>query len=77
MTDRICQIVDGSVELENGAGDGAYDLFNVVGTPDDIGKAIAESLKECDLFSGGTHSEIEAGQDLYLNVRIKLRRLDN
>ncbi len=71
MTDRMCQIVGGSVELENGAGDGAYDLLNVVGSPDDIGKAIAESLKECDLFVGGTRSEIKAGRDLYLNVRIK------
>jgi hypothetical protein len=75
MTDRMCEIVGGSVELENGAGDGAYDLFHVVGTPDDIGTAIAESLKECDLFGGGTRSMIEAEQDLYLNVRIKIARI--
>jgi hypothetical protein len=68
---RLCHIVSASVEEENGAGDGAYDLFDRVGTPDEIGKAIAESLKEADLFSGRRPSAIDAGHDLYLTVSIK------
>jgi hypothetical protein len=71
---RLCHIVSASVEEENGAGDGAYDLFDRVGTPDEIGNAIAESLKEADLFSGRRPSAIDAGQDLYLTVRIKFCR---
>jgi hypothetical protein len=70
--ERICHIVSGSVEEESGAGDGAYDLFNKVGTPDEIGKVIAESLKECDLYSGRCPSAIDAGHELYLTVRIKV-----
>lgn len=73
---RLCRIVSGSVEEENGAGDGAYDLFDVVGTPDEIGKAIADSLKEADLYSGRRSSAIDAGHDLYLTVRIKFCKPD-
>jgi len=68
---RVCHIVAASVEEESGAGDGAYDLFDQTGTPDEIGKAIADSLKEADLYSGRRPSAIDAGHDLYLTVRIK------
>lgn len=68
---RLCHIVSASVEEENGAGDGAYDLLDVAGTPDEIGKAIADSLKEADLFSGRRPSAIDAGLELYLTVRIQ------
>ena len=43
--ERLCHIVSASVEEENGAGDGAYDLFDTVGTPDEIGKAIQAGLQ--------------------------------
>lgn len=68
---RRCHIVSGSVEEKSGAGDGAYDLFGRVGTPDEIGTAIADSLKEADLYSGRCPSAIDAGHHLYLTVRIK------
>lgn len=71
---RPCHIVSASIEEENGAGDGAYDLLDVAGTPDEIGKAIADSLKETDLYSGRRPSAIDAGLDLYLTVKIKFRK---
>lgn len=69
---RLCLIESGSIELENGAGDGAYDLFDITGTPDEIGKAIGESLKTSDLFGGrNMPSQIDAGDNLFMNLRIK------
>lgn len=73
MSDRICQIVSGSVEDETGAGDGAYDLHDVVGTPEEIGKAVADSLKEGDLFRG-QKSSIDDSRAIFLNLRIKFQK---
>jgi hypothetical protein len=66
---RSCTIDGASIETEEGIGDGAYSLLDVAGTPDEIGHAIAEALKEGDL---GTRDEscLDKGP-LFLNVRIK------
>lgn len=68
---RQCHIVSAFLEKENASGDGAYDLFDLVGTPEEIGKAIADSIKAADLFSGRCPSAIDAGHDLFLTVKIK------
>jgi hypothetical protein len=69
---RHCVIDSASIELENGAGDGAYDLLDVSGTPDEIGKAIADSLRDSDMSRGPEWFFLKDGDgELYLNVRIK------
>src|SRR5687767_4954845 len=71
MTQRICQIVDGSLLDAEGRGDGAYDLLDVAGTPEEIGKAIADSLREADLGNGSNGDVLEGqGRDLFLELRI-------
>jgi hypothetical protein len=76
MSERICHIVDATIELEDGGGDGAYDLFDRVGSPDDIGKLIAASLKEADLLSGRRllGAVEDRGQDAYLVLKIKFSK---
>jgi hypothetical protein len=71
MSARLCQIVAASLENASGAGDGAYDLHDVTGTPETIGKAIVESLQTGDLYSSRRPSAIGAGEDLYLCLKIK------
>lgn len=73
MSTRLCLIESASIVDANDAGDGAYDLHGEVGTPDEIGKAIAESLKTIDLFQGKSlPSRLAAGHDLFLVLRIKI-----
>lgn len=67
---RYCIIAEGSLENEAGQGDGAYSLLDVEGTPEEIGKAIADALADCDLACGA-ESTI-ASEPLYLNLRIKV-----
>lgn len=69
---RFCVIDMASIEDEDGAGDGAYGLHDVCGTPEEIGKAIAETLAECDMSMGPAWSYIDNGEPLYLNIRIKV-----
>lgn len=72
MSTRLCLIESASVVDSNDAGDGAYDLHDQTGTPDEIGKAIADSLKTTDLFQGrALSSRLAAGDDLFLILRIK------
>lgn len=70
---RLCHIVDGSVEDSVGAGDGAYDLFDLIGTPKEIGQAIAESLATTDLLFGRDfRGLLETGQSVFLCLRIEI-----
>jgi hypothetical protein len=71
--ERYCKIVDGSVGTGPSADDdGAYDLFNRAGTPDEIGKAIADSLKTTDLLGGrGWHIE-ENGGCAFVRLTIRI-----
>ncbi len=72
---RDCIITDASIELQNGAGDGAYSLLDVHGTPDDIGKAVADALREGDMCQGPTNAIIEdCDGELYLTMRIKFAK---
>lgn len=72
MSTRLCLIESASIVDSNDAGDGAYDLHGETGTPEEIGKAIADSLKTSDLYQGrALPSRIDAGDDLYLVLRIK------
>src|SRR6516164_7986150 len=64
---RVCVIDSGSIEDGDG-GDGAYDLL---GTPEEIGKHIGDCLSEIDLACGG-ESTFEEGRDLFLSVRIRI-----
>jgi hypothetical protein len=69
---RLCHIEHAMLEeAPGGAGDGAYDLFDQTGSPEDIGKAIADCLKTSDLWSGRGASTLDYGRDLFLTVRIK------
>ena len=68
---RHCLIVDAAIEEKNGAGDGAYSLFGVSGTPEEIGKAIADALAEGDMSRGRTAIIGEEDGELYLDIRIK------
>ena len=70
MKRRFCKIIDASVELADGGGDGAYDLHDVTGGPEEIGAAIAASLKETEMMHGKTWSPND-GQPLYLILKIK------
>lgn len=72
IIDRECKIISGSLEVESGAGDGAYDLLDVEGTPEEVGQAIGESLALCDIMTGGCDSILAGGTDLFLNLRIKI-----
>ncbi len=69
---RVCEITNASCEDAEGRGDGAYSLLDVSGSPEEIGKAIADALKEGDLGSGN-RSAINDGKELFLNVRIKFK----
>jgi hypothetical protein len=71
---RICTIINGSVGGDrDAADDGAYDLLDATGTPEEIGKAIADSLRECDLLRGGRTSFLEdMKQPVYLNITIRV-----
>lgn len=72
---RYCKIESASVELANGGGDGAYGLLGIEGSPEDIGKAIAEELATGDMSQGPAHLLIADGDDeLYLTVRIRFAR---
>jgi hypothetical protein len=67
---RLCHIVAATVETANGAGDGAYGLHDVAGSPEEIGHAIAQELAALDMMQGSSML-IEKGHDLCLNIRIK------
>lgn len=70
--ERLCKIEGAGIEDYHGAGDGEYGLLSMVGTPEEIGKAIAESLAQSDIYSGGQMRFADRGQDLYLCLRIKI-----
>lgn len=73
MTNRVCTIVSGGVGCDQDAGDdGAYDLLDVSGTPEEIGKAIAESLAGFDVCAGREATFGDKGQDVYLTVTIRV-----
>lgn len=67
---RLCGIVYGAIEDAQGRGDGAYDLLDIVGTPKQIGDAIASSLEQSSLMTG-CRDIIEEGGDVYLVVKVK------
>lgn len=70
---RFCKIVDADISDETGAGDGAYDLLDVSGTPDEVAKEIAGSLKECDILRGGKVALLaDEGQALTLTICIRI-----
>src|SRR5262252_6471985 len=48
---RYCRVVGASIVDQQGRGDGAYDLHDVKGTPEEVGAKIAASLKESSLSS--------------------------
>jgi hypothetical protein len=71
MVLRNVQIVDASVESEEGGSDAAYDLIGVEGTPEQVGTVITKELGVADL-SKGNESLLAAGKPVFLNLRIQL-----
>jgi hypothetical protein len=63
---RYCKIESASIELANGAGDGAYGLLGVIGSPEQIGNAIAEELTEGDML--GNDNRYRCGEDQSRNL---------
>jgi hypothetical protein len=72
-TERHCKIITGSVgDDESADGDGAYDLLDVEGTPEEVGKAIADSLREGFMIRGtrGPCFPDDAPMFIRLTVRV-------
>ncbi len=70
---RQCKITNGWVgDSETCAADGAYDLLDVSGTPEEIGKAIADSLRESDIMQGRDLLLADRGADIFLTVTIRI-----
>ena len=73
MPERYCRIIDGSVGSDtNAADDGAYDLFQVAGTPEELGAMIADSLNASELYGGECGSYVENGIPIYLKLTIRI-----
>ncbi len=68
---RYCVVDQASITMKDGGGDGAYDLHDVAGSPEEIGKAIGESLAASDICSGRQDSFLADGAELYLRVTVK------
>lgn len=72
---RYCRIESACVEDEVCAGDGAYGLIGVEGTPNEVAMAIANELEIGDMLRGSDWAFIEDGdQELYLSIRIRFAR---
>jgi len=69
---RFVFVSSASVEDVHGAGDGCYDLHDVCGTPEEVAKAIGDSLATIDLSSLRGGSSLENGQDIYVNLRLRI-----
>ena len=70
---RHCRITSGAVENKFGCGDGAYDLFEVAGSPEAIGTAITDSLRTLDLYNPqGGDAIADRGEVLSLVLTIKV-----
>lgn len=67
---RLCHVVSADLEGADGGGDGCEPLFDLTGSPEKIGQAIAETLTEADMMRG-RNMMIENGEDLYLVLKIK------
>jgi hypothetical protein len=52
--------------------DGAYDLDGVTGTPEEIGKAVEQSLRHSDLITG-KRTIVEDGGELFLTLKIRFK----
>jgi len=69
---RYCRVVGASIVDQQGRGDGAYDLHDVKGTPEEVGAKIAASLKESSLSSAAEGDAIENGETLTLTLTIDI-----
>lgn len=71
---RYCKIITAEItELNSSAGDGAYDLHDVSGTPQEVGNKIGDCLAEIDLMRGGRKYLLEDCQeDLVLNLSVRI-----
>lgn len=82
---RHCSVVFGGIGRSNqdllpivDCDDGAYDLLDVEGTPEAVGKAIGEALKATDICHGRDMSGIIEDEDgeLYLTVKVRIRKAE-
>lgn len=72
---RFCHIESASIIDSNDAGDGAYDLIGVEGSPEEVGAEILKALKECDLSAGIHGSLLDKGETLTLSIHVKIRKI--
>lgn len=72
-TSRFCHIQSASIVDRNDAGDGAYDLLGVGGSPEEVGAAITRALKETDL-AAGSRSLLDSGEVIRLNIHIDIQK---
>jgi hypothetical protein len=73
---RHCRIVNASVYAEDGGSDGAYDLHGHVGSPQELGAAIADGLATLEMARGGISRAIE-DRDETLEVRLSIKVSNN
>lgn len=66
-TEVLC--VNGSIENVHGAGDGAYSIFDVAGSPAQMGLEVADCLRYADLFDGRGRSMRERNETVFVNLR--------
>jgi hypothetical protein len=73
--ERHCRVIYAGIGSTPGEpDDGAYGLFDVSGSPLEIGAAIAEELRASDIFRGRNMLIADNDDELYLTVRIKFAR---
>jgi hypothetical protein len=74
---RLCKIEAAAVETADGRGDASYGLLDEEeGAPVDIALAIQEELEGMDLYGAGSMKLRDNGEELYLILRIKVRRTE-
>lgn len=72
ITTRYATITDGSLEGADGDGDGAYDLLDVSGTPDEMGARIGAYLATAGLDCGSDGDLPSDTEPVFLTLRIRI-----
>lgn len=70
---RHCTVYGAAVGKDDSTDDdSAYDLLDVSGTPEEIGAAVAASLRDTDLTRGGKWGYLENGKPIYLRICVRI-----
>jgi hypothetical protein len=69
---RVVSVVTAEVGATEAAdGDGAYDLLDLRGTPEEVGRAIGESLRETCLLQG-SHRWLPEQGPMFMRVVLRI-----